>query len=122
MIGHNKRSRQKQCQTVSWKKSILVQINKNFKKILKIHNLILYFLTKEITNVHDLSAYFIEYVCECYFLWNNSSYIFWNSKVWTSLKPKLVSKLVFKLDLDFKNNSVNVSVQKLNQVWSTTIC
>ena len=122
MIGHNKRSRQKQYQTVSWKKSILVQINKNFKKILKIHNLILYFLTKETTNVHDLSAYFIEYVCECYFLWNNSSYIFWNSKVWTPLKPKLVFKLVFKLDLDFKNNSVNVSVQKLNQVWSTTIC
>ena len=33
-----------------------------------------------------------------------------------SLKPKTIFKLVFKLELDFQNNSVNISVQKLNQV------
>ena len=46
----------------------------------------LYFLTKEITGVHDWRAYFIEYVFECYFLWNN---VFWDSRIWVPLRAKL---------------------------------
>ena len=51
------------------KKFVLDQINKNFKeKIVFITCFQLYFLTNEITSVHDWGAYFIEYVFEFYFL------------------------------------------------------
>ena len=63
---------------------------KTFKKSC-FHHLTLYFLTRVKTRVNDIGVYFIEYVFECYFLWNNSSYVFWDFRVWTSSRPKLDS-------------------------------
>ena len=70
------------------------------------HNLILYFLTKEITSVHDWGAYFIEYVSECCFLWNNLYYVFWDSLVWMPLGSKLDSSV--KVDVDFQNKTQSI--------------
>ena len=53
-------------------------------------------MTKVVTCVNDIDAYFIEYVFKCYF------HIFIH----------LVSYLrVFKVNFNFPNNSVNISVQ-----------
>ena len=49
------------------KKFVSQQIIKNFKKIFLTTSLQLYFLTNEITNVHDSGACFIEYVFGFYF-------------------------------------------------------
>ena len=78
-------NRQKQYQNIFQNNFALGQINKNLEKSC-FHNVMLYFLTKEKTNVYDWGAYFIEHVFECYSLSNN---IFWDSRIWTSLRSKL---------------------------------
>ena len=87
MIGHNKYAK-----AILWQlspsKFVLQQIIKILKNSVCFQ---LYFLTNEITSVYDSGVCFIEYVFEFYFQWNNSSYIFWDSRVWTPLRPKLDS-------------------------------
>ena len=75
MIGHNNKTK---------------PVSDNFLKVLFsvktlkkscFQNLKVYLLTKEILTVYDWGTYFIEYVFECYFLWNNCSYAFWDLRV-----------------------------------------
>ena len=59
MIGHNKYT--KAILDSFLKKIFYGKSIKTFKKFC-FHNLILYFLTKVITRINDIGAYFIEYV------------------------------------------------------------
>ena len=59
MIGHNKYT--KAITDSFLKKMFYGKLIKTFKKS-GFHNLILYFLTKEITRINDIGAYFVEYV------------------------------------------------------------
>ena len=93
MIGHNKYAKAILWQPSPPKKNFYGKLLKTLKDSVFTTCFQLYFLTNEITSVHDSGACFIEYVFEFYFQWNDSSYVFWDSRVWTPLKPKLDSQI-----------------------------
>ena len=117
MIGHNKLTKaisdnfpNKFCLRVSlWKLETVKILFSQF-------NIVLF--NKWITSIQDWGTYFFGYIFEYYFLWNNFSYVFWNSRVWMLLRFKL-DRNIYGQAWFSTYDSVNISTEKLNQVWNT---